>query len=172
MFRGSHISQELSSRRKTGARLNKQDSGVAPTLTIGASAGKSEKWTVLFMRKRKAFPPVREADMWAAFRSELERDSQKIYSTNSERYAEMQTSYKLLAELFPESEFECRLREGMRSIGEIEFTCDEIQITTSRMPQFVQALALASNICIHRYDASLMCGLSFNDVLRFERDHF
>jgi len=167
------------SRRKAGAESNKQDSGVAPTLTIGASVGKSEKWTVSFMAKALTFPPTQEVlrneaedAMWGAMQKCIDTQAKCFYSTNPKRYAEMRKAYDILSELICMEKISCKLSDVLKSIGEIEFLCDDIDIQTDKMPLFVEAISLADNISIFVKSKRIYCGLSFNDVLTYERSHF
>lgn len=167
------------SRRKTGVSSNKQDSGVAPTLTVGASAGKSERWTVPYMAKALSFPPTQEVlrheaedAIWGAMQKCVDAQAKCFYSTNPKRYAEMRKAYEILSELVCADEMTCKLSDMLKSIGEIEFICNDIDIQTDKMPLFLEAISLADNISMFAKGKRIYCGLSFNNVLNYERDHF
>lgn len=125
------------------------------------------------MEKVITFPPTQEDTFWTMIRTGIKDNGKWIYSTNQKRYEEMKTSYQILSQLFDEKEIVCGLSQELRSIGEITFTCDEIGVPTDQMQEFVRAIALADNICIYGIKGNrLKCGLSFNDVLYFEKSRF
>ena len=61
--------------------------------------------------------PISEDEiMWAGLAKALQmaEESKSLYTINKKRYAEMQKAYKLLRELDPDAQFECKCRDRFR----------------------------------------------------------
>lgn len=131
------------------------------------------------MAKALTFPPTQESivnevedTMWAVLQQGIDAQAKCFYSANPKRYAEMRKAYETLSELICMEKITCKLSDTLKSIGEIEFLCGDIDIQTDKMSLFVEAISLADNISMFVKSKRIYCGLSFNDVLTYERSHF